>query len=99
MALQTLRQDEDKVKIGETMLNLHNIGRKWKVTWNARRYYSLAYTIIPGCSEKYVQMTIPSIICALFHDIYIIRYFKSDDLKFLANLTPRDKKLDRCVLI
>ena len=39
---EKLRQDEDKVKLGETMLNLPNLGRNWKVTWNARRYYYLA---------------------------------------------------------
>ena len=44
------------------MLNLPNFGRKWKGTWNARRYYSLAYTIIPGCSAKYLHMAIPIIV-------------------------------------
>ena len=73
------------------MLNLPNIGRKWKGTCNAPHYYALAYTIIPGCSEKYLQMAIPRIIGAFFYDIDITRYFKSDDLQFIANLTPCNK--------
>ena len=94
-----MRQDGDKVKLGETMLNLPNIGRKWKGTWTARRYYSLAYTIIPGCSAKYLQMAIPSIIGAFFHGIDITRYLKSEDLRFISNLTPCDKKIDECVYL
>ena len=37
---EKVRQDEEKVKVklGETMLNLPNLGRKWKGTCNARRY-------------------------------------------------------------
>ena len=73
------------------MLNLPNLGRKWKVTWNARRYYYLAYMIIPGCSAKYLQMAIPIIISAFFHDIDITRYFNSEDIGFIAILTPCDK--------
>ena len=96
---EKLTQDEDKVKLGETMLNLPNLGRKWKETWNTHRYYSLAYTIITGCSKKYLQMAISSIVDAFFHDIYIMRYFKSDGLRFISNLTPCDKKLDECVYL
>ena len=81
------------------MLNLPNLGRKWKVTWNTRRYYSLAYTIITGCYKKYFQMALPSIIGDFFHAIDITRYFKSDDLRFIANLTPCNKKIDECVYL
>ena len=81
------------------MLNLPNLGRKWKGTWNARRYHSLVYTIIPGCSVKYLQMAIPSIIGDFFHDIKFTRYLKIDDLQFIVNLTPCDKKLDECVYL
>ena len=91
---EKLRQDEDKVKLGEEILNLPNLVRKWRGTWNARCYYSLACTIIPGCSEKYLQMAIPSIICAFFHYIDIMRYFKRDDLRFFASIAPYDKELD-----
>ena len=44
-------------------------------------------------------MSIPSIIGALFHDINIKKYFKSDDLRFIANKKPCDKKLDKCVYL
>ena len=75
------------------MFKLTNLGSKWKGNHNTRCYYSLVYTIIPGCSEKYLQMAIPIIIGAFFHDIDITKYFNSDDLKFIANLTPCNKKL------
>ena len=81
------------------MVNLPNIGRNWKWAWNARRYYSLAYMIIPDCPEKYLQMAIPIIIGAFFHDIDITRYFNSNDLWFIANLTQRDKKVEDCVYL
>ena len=37
MLEEKIIQDEDKVKLGETMLNLPNIGRKWKGNCNVRR--------------------------------------------------------------
>ena len=52
--------------------------------------------IIPGWSTKYLQMATPIIIGAFFHNINIMRYFNSDDLWFITNLTPRDKKWDEC---
>ena len=71
-------QDKEKVKLSETMLKLPNLTSKWKGIWNARCYYSLPYTIITGCSAKYLQMAIPIIIGAFFHDIDITIYFNSD---------------------
>ena len=81
------------------MLNLPNIGRKWKVTYNSCRYYSLAHTIIPSCSLKYLQMVIPIIIGAFFHDIDTTRYSNSNNLTFIANLTPCNKILDECAYL
>ena len=83
---EKLRQDEDKFKLGDTMLKLPNLRRNWKGTWNACRYYYLAYKIIPFCSAKYIQMAIPSIIGNFFHDIDIMRYLKSDNLQFIMNI-------------
>ena len=44
-------------------------------------------------------MAIPIIIGSFFHDIDIMRYFNIDDLWFILNLTPCDKKLDECVYL
>ena len=57
MLEEQVKADEEKVKIGTMILNLPTLAKKWKGTWNARRYYSLAaYTIIPGCSAKYLLL-------------------------------------------
>ena len=57
------------------------------------------YTIITVWSEKYLQIAIPIITGAFIHDIDITRYFNSKDLQFIANLTPCDKILDKCVYL
>ena len=69
-----INYDQIKVKIRNIMLNLPHSTKKWKGTWNAKRYYSLAYTTIPKCSAKYLQMVIPIIIAAFFHDIDISQF-------------------------
>ena len=93
-----INDDQIKVEIGNIMLNLPHSGKKWKGTWNAKRFYSLAYTTVPKCSAKYLQMVIPMIIAAFFHDINISRFYNNEDLRFVANLTPCDKMLDECVV-
>ena len=99
MLEEQVKVDDEKVKIGTMILNLPTLAKKWKGTWNARRYYSLAYMTIPGCSAKYLQMAIPMLIAAFFHDIDIAKYYKDEDLRFIANLTPCDKMLDECVYL
>ena len=81
MLEEQVKADEEKVKIGTMILNLPMLAKKWKGTWNARRYYSLAYMIIPRCSAKYLQMAIPILaipilIAVFFHDINIAKYYK-----------------------
>ena len=99
MLEEQVKVDDEKVKIGTMILNLPTLAKKWKGTWNARRYSSLAYTTVPGCSAKYLQMAIPMSIAAFFHDIDIAKYYNDKDLRFIENLTPCDKMLDECVYL
>ena len=57
--------------------------KRWNPSMMGRYLFGLACSLIPAVSSKYLQMAIPLLIAAFFHDIGIALNF--DSLDFYMN--------------
>ena len=89
-------QNQVTIDIGKKLLKLSET-KKWRGSICARRLYGLAYAQLPAASAKYVSQLIPVTIAAFFCDAGIDTHF--ENLEFIADTTPCDKKLSECVML
>ena len=55
---ETIQDQKEKVKIADKILTLPESMSRWQPSFQGSKFYSMAYSIVPGASAKYLQLFI-----------------------------------------